>query len=122
MSVITIPGGSGTVSGASGGKIYAFNNISESGLVTVAPALTSRRKITFHNPGPNDIYVAPALVQTTGSSVAFTPSNAALGGCFRVYGNGGTLAIEGECQGAWQAFAVTGAGSSNPLTVMDTNI
>lgn len=122
MSVITIPGGSGTVSGANGGKIYAFNNISESGLVTVAPALTSRRKITFHNPGPNDIYVAPALVQTTGSSVAFTPSNAALGGCFRVYGNGGTLAIEGECQGAWQAFAVTGAGSSNPLTVMDTNI
>ncbi len=122
MYVITIPGGSGTVSGASGGKIYAFNNISESGLVTVAPALTSRRKITFHNPGPNDIYVAPALVQTTGSSVAFTPSNAALGGCFRVYGNGGTLAIEGECQGAWQAFAVTGAGSSNPLTVMDTNI
>lgn len=122
MSVITIPGGSGTVSGASGGKIYAFNNISESGLVTVAPALTSRRKITFHNPGPNDIYVAPALVQTTGSSVAFTPSNAALGGCFRVYGNGGTLAIEGECQGAWQAFAVTGAGASNPLTVFDTNV
>lgn len=122
MSVITIPGGSGTVSGASGGKIYAFNNISESGLVTVAPALTSRRKITFHNPGPNDIYVAPALVQTTGSSVAFTPSNAALGGCFRVYGNGGTLVIEGECQGAFQAFALTGAGSSNPLTVMDSNV
>ena len=122
MSVITIPGGSGTVSGASGGKIYAFNNISESGLVTVAPALTSRRKITFHNPGPNDIYVAPALVQTTGSSVAFTPSNSALGGCFRVYGNGGTLVIEGECQGAFQAFALTGAGSSNPLTVMDSNV
>ena len=122
MSVITIPGGSGTVSGASGGKIYAFNNISESGLVTVAPALTSRRKITFHNPGPNDIYVAPALVQTTGSSVAFTPSNAALGGCFLVYANGGTLVIEGECQGAFQAFALTGAGSSNPLTVMDSNV
>lgn len=122
MSVITIPGGSGTVSGASGGKIYAFNNISESGLVTVAPALTSRRKITFHNPGPNDIYVAPALVQTTGSSVAFTPSNAALGGCFLVYANGGTLIIEGECQGAFQAFALTGAGSSNPLTVMDSNV
>lgn len=122
MSVITIPGGSGTVSGASGGKIYAFNNISESGLVTVAPALTSRRKITFHNPGPNDIYVAPALVQTTGSSVAFTPSNAALGGCFLVYANGGTLIIDGECQGAWQAFSKTDAGASNPLTVMDSNV
>ena len=77
MSVITIPGGPGAVSGASGGKVYAFNNISESGLTTVAPALVSRRKITFHNPGTSDIFVGPALVQTTGSSATFTPSNAA---------------------------------------------
>jgi hypothetical protein len=39
----------------------------------------------------------------------------------RVYGNGGTLDITGECQGAWQALANTGAGSSNPLTVIDSN-
>ena len=76
----------------------------------------------FHNPGPNDIFVAPSYVQTTGSNVALAPSNAALGGCFRVYGNGGTLVIEGECQGAYQAFAATGAGATNPLTVMDSNI
>ena len=76
----------------------------------------------FHNPGTNDVFIAPAYVQNTGSNVALSPSNAVLGGCFRVYGNGGTLVIEGECQGAWQAFAVTGAGTANPLTVMDSNV
>lgn len=122
MPIFTTPGAPGSVAGASGGKIYAFNNISESGLVTVAPANTARIKVTFHNPGANDIFIAPALIQTTGSSVAFTPSNAALGGCVRVYGNGGQYTIEGECQGAYQAFAVTGAGTTNSLTVIDTNV
>ena len=63
-----------------------------------------------------------SVSQTTGSNVAFSPSNAALGGCIRVYGNGGQFTIEGECQGAYQAFAVTGAGTTNPLTVIDTNV
>ena len=85
-------------------------------------ANTSRVKLTFHNPGTNDIFIAPVQIQTTGSNVAFNPSNAAIGGCIRVYGNGGQYTIEGECQGAYQAFAVTGAGTTNPLTVIDTNV
>ena len=121
MTVVTVPGGSGVVSGASGGKIYAFNNITESGLVVVAGSNPSRRKITFHNPGASDIFIAPANVQNTGSNVTLTPSNSALGGCIRVYGNGGQFTIDGECQGIYQAFAVTGAGTTNPLTVIDTN-
>jgi len=120
--ITTTPGGALAYNGASGGKIYGYNNISESGLVQVAAANTSRVKLTFHNPGANDIFIAPVQIQTTGSNVAFNPSNAALGGCIRVYGNGGQFTIEGECQGAYQAFAVTGAGSTNPLTVIDTNV
>jgi hypothetical protein len=58
---------------------------------------------------------------TQPSNVALVPTNAALGGMTRVYGNGGTLDITGECQGAWQALAVTSAGSTNPLTVIDSN-
>lgn len=122
MPIIGGVGGSQAFSSASGGKVYAYNNISENApIVTVAPANPSRQKIRFHNPGANDIYVAPAFVVNTGSNVALVPSNAALGGCTIVYGNGGTLEITGECQGAWQAFAKTGAGATNALTVMDSN-
>jgi len=120
--IATGPGSPLAFSSASGGKVYAFNTIGESGLTQVAPANTFRQRILFHNPGTSDIFISPVLVQTSGSSLTLTPSNAALGGCFRVYGNGGTLVVEGECQGAWQAFAVTGAGSSNALTVMDSNV
>jgi hypothetical protein len=121
VSIVGV-GAPGTLSSASGGKVYAYNNISESSLTPVAAANTARKKITFHNPGASDIFVATTLIQTSGSSVPFTPSNAALGGTFRVLGNGGWLPIDGECQGAWQAFAVTGAGTTNPLTVMETNV
>lgn len=120
--ISTGPGSPLAFSAANGGKVYSYNTIAEGGLSTVAPINPGRQKIMFHNPGTNDIFIAPVKVQTTGIDVVLVPSNAALGGCFRVYGNGGTLSIEGECQGAWQAFAVTGAGSSNPLTVMDSNI
>lgn len=120
--ISTGPGSPLAFSAASGGKVYAFNNISESSVIQVAPSSPGRQKIMFHNPGASDIFISPVLVQTSGSSVTLTPSNASLGGCFRVYANGGTLSVEGECQGAWQAFAVTGAGSSNPLTVMDSNV
>ncbi len=120
--ISTGPGSPLAFSSASGGKVYAYNNVSESSSTVVAAANSQRQRIMFHNPGANDIFIAPAYVQTTGSNVALTPSNAALGGCFRVYGNGGTLVIEGECQGAFQAFALTGAGPSNPLTVMDSNV
>ena len=116
------------VSSASGGKVYAYNNINETTALVVAPANPSRQKIRFHNPGSSDIFIAPQYVQNTpgatptnNSNVALTLSNAALGGSFRVFGNGGTLEVSGECQGAWQALAVTGAGTTNPLTVMDSN-
>lgn len=118
MSAIFGVGAPGTVSSASGGKVYAFNNLSTAPQV-VAPANTNRKKITFHNPGATDFYVAPSLVQTTGSDVALVPSAAALGGCLLVYAQG-TLVVEGECQGAWQAFSAGGVG--NPLTVIDTNV
>lgn len=123
MGLITAnPGGALAYNGASGGKVYGYNTISESGLVTVAAANSGRVRITFHNPGANDLFIAPVVIQTSGSNVAFSPNNAALGGCIRIYGNGGQFTIEGECQGAYQAFAVTGAGTTNPITVIDTNV
>lgn len=121
-------GGPLAFSSASGGKVYGYNNIAEAAPILVAPANPSRQRIRFHNPGPNDIFVAPQFVQNVlgtvpgqPSDVALNPSNAALGGCTRIFGNGGTLDIAGECQGAWQAFALTGAGAANPLTVVDSN-
>ncbi len=129
MGIIsTGPGSPLAFSSASGGKVYGYNNINETTARVVAQANPSRQKITFHNPGTNDIFIGPSFVQgtlgtapTQPTNTALVPTNAALGGTFRVYGNGGTLSIEGECQGAWQAIAVTGAGTTNPLTVMDSN-
>lgn len=129
MTIFAGVGGSSTVSSASGGKVYGYNNINETTARVVAPANPARQKITFHNPGANDIYVAPVNVQnvlgtspTTPSDVALILTNAALGGSRIVYGNGGTLEITGECQGAWQALAKTTAGATNPFTVTDTNV
>ena len=119
-SVTTTP-----VGATSGGKIYAFNNISATPQV-VAPASPARVSITFHNPGSANVYVAPSLVQANNSIPAsitnsvLTPSPAALGGTFLVYANGGQITMTGECQGAWQAFAAT--GSTNALTVSDNNV
>lgn len=128
MTILGGVGASQVFSSASGGKVYGYNNIAEAAAIVVAPANPSRTKITFHNPGANDIFIAPSFVQnvlgtspTNPSNVALVLSNALLGGSRRVYGNGGTLEISGECQGAWQALAVTGAGATNPLTVMDSN-
>ena len=128
MPILGGVGASQVFSSASGGKVYGYNNINETTGRVVAPANPSRVKISFHNPGANDIFVAPVNVQnvlgtspTNPSDAVLVLSNAALGGSRRVYGNGGTLDITGECQGAWQALAVTGAGTTNPLTVMDSN-
>jgi hypothetical protein len=130
MGIIsTGPGSPLAFSSASGGKVYGYNNINETTGTIVAQANPSRQKITFHNPGASDVFVGPVFVQnvlgtapTNPANAALTPSNSALGGCWRVYGNGGVLSIEGECQGAWQAFAVTGAGAFVPLTVMESNV
>lgn len=111
-------GGPTVFSSASGGKVYAYNALNTTPM-EVAPANPSRQKITFHNPGDVDIFIAPAEVIVSGSLADLAPTTSALGGCFRVYANGGGLTIEGECQGAWQAFAASASGK--PLTVMDSN-
>jgi len=117
MTIFTNPGSPGTVASASGGKVYAFNTVTNANNISVAPANPQRNSITFHNPGTNDIFVSPT---TTATGTTLTPTLAALGGSFRVFGNGGSLTITGECQTAWQAIA--SAGTTNALTVMDSNI
>ena len=122
-------GGPLAFSSASGGKVYGYNNINETAAVVVALINPSRQRIRFHNPGPNDVFIAPVDVQNVlgtapmqPSNVPLALSNAALGGAIRVYGNGGTLDVSGECQGPWQALSYSGAGDGNPLTVIDSNI
>ena len=120
MGIIqTGPGSPLAFSSASGGKVYAFNTLSTTPQQVVA-ANPSRQQITFHNPGDVDIFVAPGTVlNSSGSAVALSPTTSALGGCFRVYANGGSLTIQGECQTAWQAFSASSTGK--PLTIMDSN-
>lgn len=125
--ISTGPGSPLSFSAASGGKIYGYNNITNAAPITVAQANAARQKITFHNPGTNDILIGPSFVQnvlgtapTSPSNVAFVPTTSLYGGCFRVYANGGTLVIDGECAGAWQALATS--GTTNPLTVMESNV
>lgn len=117
--IVTSVGSPGTVGSASGGRVYAFNSISTTPIQVVG-VNSARQSITVHNPGTVDIFFAPALVQNGGSDTTLTPSPSTLGGCFRVFANGGTLLIQGECQKAWQAFSAT--GSSNPLTIMDSSV
>lgn len=121
MGIFGIAGGAQAFSSASGGKVYVFNHISTAAAQVVG-ANASRTKVTFHNPGTIDLFIAPVLNNNgaSGGAIAFTPTTATLGGCFLVFANGGTLVVDGECQGAWQAFARS--GTDNPLTVMDTNI
>jgi hypothetical protein len=117
----------------SGGKVYAFNNLTTTPQV-VAPANSKRATITFDNPGTVDIIIAPVNVQaynpiwtsTTSidsgspiSNVALTPTNIVLGGGYRIFANGGSRTFTGECQGAWQALSIS--SSNNPLTVTDSN-
>lgn len=127
-------GSPGSVGPTSGGKVYAFNNLGTSPQV-VAPINTKRTQITFDNPGTNDIVVFPVNVQalnpswvatsnldgvTSISNSALTPTNTVLGGGYRIYANGGNRTFTGECQGAWQALAIS--GTNNPLTVTDCNV
>lgn len=119
MGIISGVGSPATVASASGGKVYAYNAILTTPTV-IAPANSNRRRIIFHNPGTNNIFVGPTQVlNSAGSGTPLTPTIAALGGMFQVF-PGGFLIIEGECQGIWQALANT--GTTNPFTVMDSNI
>jgi hypothetical protein len=115
----TYVGSPGTIGSASGGKVRAFNNISTTPQQLIGIA-SERQSITVHNPGTVDIYFAPATVIVAGVEVTLTPSLAALGGCFLIFANGGSLVITGECQKAWQAFAAS--GTTNALTVMTSNV
>lgn len=115
MPIFGVVGGAQVWAAASGGKVYAYNAMTT--LVQVVPANPSRRRLTFHNPGPIDIMVGPVV---NFNGVTLVPTTAAYGGCFRVFANGGTLVIEGECTGAWQAL--TSDASAGILTVMDSNI
>ena len=119
MSIITGVGSPGTVSYASGGFTYAINNLGTTPQ-TILNTNPARRKITIHNPGSVDAFFAPLFVQNTGSDVQLNPTPSALGGCYRIFANGGTLVIDGECQKPWQAFSAT--GSNNPLTVEVSNV
>jgi hypothetical protein len=120
MAIFQGVGAPGTVGPASGGKIYAYNALTT--LQTVAPANASRVSITFHNPGAIDIFVGPVIgfASLTAAQGTLTPTTANYGGCFRVFANGGTLVVTGECQGAWQAL--TSDASTGKLTVMDSNV
>jgi hypothetical protein len=125
MTIFVGVGSPGSVGPTSGGKIYAYNNISTTPRV-VAQANQNRQSITFHNPGTVNIYVFPSYVQgittapTTPANVALSPTTTTLGGGFLVSANGGTVNVTGECQGAWQALSES--GTTNPLTVMESNV
>lgn len=117
--IVTNVGSPGAISGAGGGRTYAYNNLTTTPQQIVG-ANAFRQRITVHNPGTVDALVAPTSVQNTGSDVVLTPGPSSRGGCFLVYANGGTLVIDGECQKSYQALSVSGSG--NPLTVVDSNV
>lgn len=118
-TISTGVGSPGTINIASGGRVYAFNNLSTTPAQVLA-ANPSRQTLTFHNPGTVDVFVAPTVVINSGSDVTLTPSVGSLGGCFRIYANGGSLTLTGEVQKAWQAFSAS--ASANPLTVVESNV
>lgn len=117
MSVNTQPGFPGAYQAANGGKVYPFNNIGSVSPVAILAANPQRLSITFHNPGAQDILVFPA---TTGTGASNSPNPSAPGGGFRVFANGGSLVISGECQQAWAAIAFTGSNQS--LTAMESQV
>ncbi len=120
MTLLRGVGSSGSVGPTSGGKVYAFNTLDAVTPVAVAPANPNRTKINFHNPGTVDVIVYAQYVQTSGSNAANPATVAAKGGSWLIYANGGERTIEGECQGAFYALAVSASGNS--LTVTDSNI
>jgi hypothetical protein len=106
----------GSVGAASGGKVWPINNLGAVGQQVVA-ANPARVSLTFHNPGATiNLYIYPMFA---GDGTPLAPSNSALGGTFLLF-PGATIVLTGEIQTAWGAFAQ--AGSTNSLTVMDSNV
>jgi hypothetical protein len=122
MGIIsTGPGSPLAFSSASGGKLYPFNALDAVTPQQVAPANPSRQQIMFHNPGAVDIFVYPQYkLSQAGVQSANAPTVAAPGGSFRIYANGGSLSLSGECSQAWYALAAS--SSTGALTVMDSNL
>ena len=114
--VISIAGGAAAWGPASGGKVHAINNLDNLTFRQVIGANPMRTSLTFHNPGQFAVYVAP-LADFAGAPLL--PTTNALGGAF-LLGAGVTMIFAGECQLAWGA--VSSAGFSQPLTVMDSNV
>lgn len=117
MPVFTNPGAPGAYNSTNGGKVTGFNAIGNAGPTALLAANPQRVSITFHNPGAQDILVYPT---TTATGAAQTPTPATPGGGFRIFANGGTLVVQGECQQAWAAIAFAGVNQS--LTVMESNV
>jgi hypothetical protein len=67
------------------------------------------------NPGINALYIYP-MTQANGQPLA--PTLASLGGTFEIV-PAALITFTGECQVAWGALAA--AGSTNPLTIMESN-
>lgn len=108
--------GAQVITGGNGGKVTPFNNISTTPQQVIG-ANPLRSKLNFHNPGSVDIIVAPTI-QANGQTL--TVSTSLLGGGYRVFANGGSITVDGECQTPWQAFSVFGSGL--PLTVSESNV
>jgi hypothetical protein len=97
----------------------AVNNIGTTAIQVIG-FNAGRQQLRFHNPGTVDVIVFPIIVWITGNAVTLAPGTTlALGGGFRVYGNGGDQIIETDARFfAWLAQAVS--GTNNPLTIEES--
>lgn len=94
-----------------GSSITASNVILSASAVQVLSADPSRKRITFHNPNYDSAGGVDLLISQTS-----TPTFAAPGGGFVVFG-GASLPIEGDAaQGPWYARGRT--GTTNGITIM----
>src|SRR5216683_342924 len=103
MTIFRGVGSSGSVGPTSGGKTTPINNVSTVNAQVIGQNV-NRTRITFHNPGLQDILVA-MVTSVTGAPLA--PTFASRGGSFLVFANGGEKSFEGECQLAWNAVAAS---------------
>jgi hypothetical protein len=117
MSIQTTVGSPGAIGGAGGAQNYAYD-LTTTPQVVLLPD-PQRVSITFHNPGAVDIFIAPTNIQNSGSDVVLAPTTSDFKGCWRLFANGGSLTINGECQKRWQAFCASG---TNPLTIIASRI
>lgn len=88
---------------------YGYDSITSAPTTVVAMSTgaTWPTEIVFHNPSTLDILVYPSE-DANGMSLGVVSSSP--GGSFRVYGNGGSIIIEGGSTMAWLAIS-TGTGA-----------